>query len=867
MKKISPPYLAELIMRFFFPDCGKLTTLGDLNEIHNYISNNKGKIKADLWYWKEVFKSVLPLFINNIYWGINMFKNYIKMAYRNILGDKVYSFINLTGLIIGFTSFIFISLFVYKESSFDNFHPNADRIFRLNKIYTPLIGDKESHSLSSGLMAQALVNNYPEVESTLRIFPWFSDVYIKRNENVIKLSNFIAADSNFFSFFNFKLLKGNPNTALIEPMSIVLSEETAYKLFGVKNPIGESIIDLNGNNYKVTGIVENSPSNSHIQYNALISWSSTVPGVGPFSMRWLNNWLAQALFTYVTLKPEADVNSLEQKLQSIIKDNLPQKVDQYHLYLQPLNDIYLGSSNILFTRKFLSGNSDYVKLFFVVAVLILIIASFNYINLTTARSLRRSKEVGIRKTLGATKKQILRQFLSESFIFTLTSSMISVVLIKVLLPLFNELTQKNYTINAETLILLAIVLSVAISLISGIYPAIILSNINLLKSLKGQLFSNRSRVVVRKMTVAFQFVISIILITSTIIVFKQMNLILNKNMGFQKDQMINLNIGNTEISNHASAFKEELLKNPDIINATITSTVPGLGTYSGGIKPEGRPDEEDWTCDMFRIDDFDLISTMGMKMAEGRFFTKEYPSDTLNGIVINETLADNLGWKNPIGKRLDIPGDIENGRVIGVIKDFNMTSLYQPVDPLVIFYQPQAQNVIAKINAVNINSTINYIEKTWKIFAAGYPVQYKFLDETFEQMYISDIQMRNMFSLFACFAILVSCLGLIGLVSYLSQLRLKEIGIRKVLGSSNSNIVLILSKEFIYIIAVSIFIAIPLSFYLMNGWLQNFAYRTELSIPIFIFAGILSSLPALILLVSVTVKAASTNPVETIRNE
>lgn len=865
-KKISPPFLAELLMKFFFPDYGKFTTLGDLNETFYSISK-EGIFNAKIWYWKEVIKSVLPLFGNNIYWGANMFKNYIKMGYRNIIGDKVYSFINLTGLIIGFTSFILISLFVYKEYSFDDFHKNGEHIYRLNKIFTPLEGEQEKHSISSGMMAQAIVNNHPEVEKAVRVFPWFDDIYVEHDENILKLPNFVAVDSNFFSFFDFKLLKGNPQTALIEPMSVVLSEETAYKFFGVKNPIGETLSDLNGNNFKVTGVAENPPANSHLQYEALLSWSSTVPGIGGFSMPWLNNWLAQALFTYVTVKPNTDINSLEEKLQAIIKNNLPQKTDQYHLYLQPLNNIYLGSSEILYTGKTLSGNEDYVKLFFVSAILILVIASFNYINLTSARSLRRAKEVGVRKTLGAFKEQILKQFLSESLLFTFTAAFASVLLIKLLLPYFNELAQKNYTIDWGLLILSAFVLSIAISLISGIYPAVLLSNLNLSRTLKGQLTTNKSRSFIRKTTVGFQFVISIILITSTIVVFNQMEFVMNKNMGFQKDQMLVLEIGNSEISNRPAAFKNELLKNPNILKATVTSAVPGLGTYSAGIKPEGKSEEEDWTCEMFRIDDFDLLDTFGMQMAQGRFFSKEFPSDSSTGIVINETLAKYLGWQNPIGKKLDIPGGIENGKVIGVIKDFNMNSLYQPVDPLVIFYQPNAQNVVLKLNTANINSTIDFIKDKWESFAAGYPFEYKFLDEAFEKMYVSDLKMRNMFSLFAGFAIFVSCLGLIGLVSYSSQLRAKEIGIRKVLGSSSGNIVFLLSKEFISIVAVSIIISLPVSYYLMNDWLQSFVYRMELSFTLFLFAGIISALPALAVLVLLTLKAANADPVKSIRIE
>ncbi len=868
LKKRNPPFIAQFLLKKFFPDKGSYTTLGDLQESFSHIAKTAGLFEAKWWYRKQTVQSIVPLIKYSIYWGMNMFLNYLKMGARNILNDKSYSAINLTGLVIGITTFILISFYVYSEFTFNDFHTKGDRIYRVNKVFTPLAGNKEKHPLTSGKMAGAMAANYPEIEKTVRMVNDYSELLIRKNQTIFELENVLLTEPTFFEIFDFRLLKGNKSSALVEPMSIVLSEDAAYKLFGINDPTGETLIGLNGNKFTVTGIIENVPDNTHITYDVLLSWSSTVPAVGQMSRKWLNNWLTQALHTYLLVKPNTDIQNLEESLQQIITEHLPLKKDQYHLYLQPLNDIYLGSSDLLYNRKNKAGNEDYVRIFLIAGLMILGIASFNFVNLTGARSLRRAKEVGVRKTLGASKKQIVKQFLSETFLVTSVASLIAALFAALLLPYFNQLTNKNYEIDYIDLVLFLFLISVCMSLISGSYPALLLSNIKLTKTLRGQLVLNKSRAVVRKLTVGFQFAISMILIASAIVVYSQLEFILNKNAGFEKDRVVVMPIGKTEISNKAKVFKNELLSNPNIISGAVTSPVPGLGTFSQGISPEGKPEGEDWIASAFRIDDYDLPDTYEMEIVSGRYFSEEFATDTTNGIVINETLAENLGWGNDaVGKKFDVSGEVENGVVIGVIKDFSMTSLHHPVEPLFIYYQPRAQNLSLKVRPENIASTMEFIKKTWEKHDPAYPFEYVFLDETFERLYASEQKMMNIFSLFAGFAIFVSCLGLLGLITYSSQVRKKEIGIRKLLGSSSYSIVFLLSREFLVIVFISVLFSLPVTYLLMSNWLQNFAYRITLDIWLFVLAGLISAGLALITLCYQSFRAATANPVNSLSTE
>jgi len=796
-----------------------------------------------------------------------MLKNYFKIAYRNIINGKLYSLINITGLIIGLTSFILIMLYVQNQYSYDSFNKKSDRIYRVDKINTPSLGTEEKHAISSGMMGPAMVKDFPEVQQSVRVLPWFSDILFKKDNKEFKISDVVFADSNFLNVFDYNLIEGDSRNALVDPMSVVLSKDVAKLFFGNEDPLGQIIYDSDNIPFKITGIIENTPDNSHLKYNMLVSWSTTVRGDEGWRLSWANNWITQVDYTYLLLKPNTNYKELENKLSSIIKQNLPTKADQYKLYLQPLNDIYLGSSDLLFTRGTRQGNASYVRILLFAAILILLIASFNFMNLTSARALKKAKEVGVRKTFGAKKLQIIKQFLFESLLVTTLATLLSILFIEVLLPVFNNFTGIRLIINYQQLFLFTILLTLVVGIFSGIYPAILLSRFNSIRVLKGVEISGRGKNIPRKIFVGVQFVISAFLITSTIIIFSQMRYVQDKNLGFNPDQVIVLETGGTSFSNKLDAFKNELLKNQSIKSITVSNSVPGQDMMSFQILPEGKPDNVEYGSSTIRVSDVNFSKTYGLELLEGRYFSDKFPTDKANGLVINQTLADQLGWKDPVGKKLDIKGEVENGKVIGVVKDFHMNSLHHKIGPIVFYFNPRAKTTSVKVKAADISSTLSFIKNTWKKFDSEYPFDYRFLDKSFAQLYQSDLKMMNIFGIFSGFAIFVACLGLFGLIAYSSERRKKEIGIRKVLGANSKGIVMLLSKEFLLIIGISTLISWPVTYYLMNNWLQDFAYRISLNIWMFLIAGIISLAIAFLTMLYQALKVASSNPAKVLKYE
>ena len=608
-----------------------------------------------------------------------MLINYLKIAYRNILHGKLYSIINITGLIIGLTSFILIMLYVQNQYSYDSFNKRANRIYRLDKINTPTLGGEERHAISSGMMGPTLVKDFPEVEQSVRVLPWFSDILFKRDNREHKISNVVFADSNFLNVFDYKLLEGNSRNVLVAPNSVVLSKDMAQLFFGNEKPVGKIIYDSDNSAFKVTGVIEDVPGNSHLKYNILISWSTTIIGTDGWRMAWANNWITQVDYTYLLLKPNTNYKELEQKLPSLIKEHLPTKADQYKLYLQPLSDIYLGSSELLFTRGTRKGNASYVKILLFAAILILLIASFNFMNLTSARALKKAKEVGIRKSFGAKRSQIIRQYLLESILLTSLATILSVLFVELAIPVFNDFTGIQLNINYRELLTFLILLTLIVGIVSGFYPSVLLSGFNSTKALKGVEVTKRGKNISRKIFVGVQFVISAFLISSTIVIFSQMRFVQNKNLGFNPDQVIVLETGSTTISKKLNAFKNQLFKNPSIRSVSVSNSVPGQDMMSFQIFPEGKPDNVEYMSSTIRIADTDFALGEGLQLLEGRYFSDKYPTDKTNGIVINKTLANELRWKDPVGKKLDIKGEVKGGLIIGVVKDFHMESLHQKI--------------------------------------------------------------------------------------------------------------------------------------------------------------------------------------------
>jgi putative ABC transport system permease protein len=799
-----------------------------------------------------------------------MLRNYLKIAIRNIFKTKGYSLINVSGLAIGLTCCILLLIYVQDELSFDSFHSKGDRIYRLNKIVTPQTGGTELHAITSGLMGPTLVRDYVQVESSVRVLPWFSDVLMTHKEMSLKLSDVVIADSNFFEVFDFELVRGDPRTALVAPLSLVITEATASRFFGNSDPMGQTLIGLNDHIYTVTGISKDAPSNSHLHYNALISWNSTVPGVGPLSFAWLNRWITQVNMTYLVLTVGSDAADLERKLPEFMISYMPQRIDQYELYLQPFQDIHLRSSNIRYSDRVRLGNINYVYLFSVIAGLILLIACINFMNLATARASKRAKEVGVRKVLGAFRRQLSRQFLGESVLFSVLALVIAGTLVEVLMPSFNSFTGKELQfapLGNPLLFWGAGLITLFVGVISGSYPALVLSRFQPVETLKGTSKGESKGEVLRKILVASQFAISIALIAGMVVVYQQMQYLRDKDLGFRKDQIVVLPIGDTAIGNRFAAFKQELLQHPNIVSAAGSNSVPGESMMSFSLRAEGKPETENWTAHSIRVDDYDLLKTYGFEMAAGRYFSPDHTTDVANAVVMNESLAKSLGWDDPVGKRLDILGELDEGTVIGVIKDFHMRSLHHAIEPIAFYFAPRFENLSLRIAGGDIRGTIAHLQETWEAFEARYPFEYYFLDQRLEQFYKAEQRLIKTFGLFSALAIIIACLGLFGLAAYTAEQRTKEIGVRKVLGASITNIFYLVSKDFGKLVIIGFVVGAPLAYVGMRTWLQDFAFRTNLGVQAFVLAGMAALLIATLTVAYQAIKAATANPIESLRYE
>lgn len=802
-------------------------------------------------------------------WVPALLPNYIRIAFRNIKKSPVYSLINITGLALGIACCVLIVLYLQYQLSFDDFHSKKDRIYRLNKIVTPTTGGTEEHAITSGPMGPQMKRDYPEVEEVVRLLPWFDDVLLGRDQNTLKVDRFILADSTFFKVFDFKLLEGDPSTALARPLSIVISERVAKHFFEEVNPIGQTLTGLNGLDYTVTGVIENAPDQSHLLYDVLVSWSSTGPAA--LDMGWLNGWFPQAIYTYLLLDEPEDAASLESKFDEFMKQHFPQRAGQYELYLQPFSDIYLHSYSILWDDTVKAGSITNVFIFSAVAVLVLLIACINFMNLSTARSMERAREVGVRKTLGATKKQLGWQFLGESVVLSMAAMLFSLVLILAGLPILEYLGMPKEALmlsaNPEVLAILPGIALVT-GLLSGSYPALILSGFKPVRVLYGKIENTAGGdSFLRKALVTIQFSLSILLIIGTLVIYRQMEFISEKNLGFQKEQVLVLQLDGTEIEEHASAFKNELIRHSNIQRVATSNSVPGTSFMSFGIRPEGKETDESWTTSVLRLGDDNFLETYGMEMVSGRFFSEEFATDDSNAVVINEALARSLGWEQPVGKQIDVSGELSDGRVIGVIKDFHTASLHQAVAPLLLYRSDRGSFLSLRVEPTGLDQTLAYIEQTWKKFEPTWPFEYFFLDDRFETLYTAERRTLQVVFIFTGLAILVACLGLFGLSTFMVNQRTKEIGIRKILGSSVSGIIRLISKDFLKLVGIGFLTAVPVAWWLAGEWLQEFAYRIDLRIDIFIIAGVLSLILAIIAVIYQAVRAALMNPVNSLKNE
>ncbi len=806
-----------------------------------------------------------------------MLKNYFKSAIRNMARRKGYSLINIIGLAIGMACCLLILMFVNDELNCDNYNEYADRIYRIVGSYR--YGGRDfQHGTVSAPMASVLIDEYPEVEEAVR-FRFNGSYIIKFADKSFTETRVIFSDATIFNVFSIPLRQGDPKAALKEPYTLALSKKTAGKYFGTDNPLGKIIKLANEKDYKVTGVFADIPHNSHFHFDIIASLASLEESRSP-------SWLRDNFFTYILLKPGASAQSLEAKFPGLIKKYLAPELEKLlgqsvetlftkgdvraEFYLQPLRRIHLYSD--LMTE--LEPNSDikYVYIFSAIALFILVIASINFMNLTTARSAGRAKEVGMRKVLGSVRCQLIGQFLVESLVMSIVAMVIALMLVNLALPYFNSLSGKELT-SADNyngvMVLSMLVITLLTGLLAGFYPAFFISAFHPISVLKGRLKSGVKSGSLRSVLVVFQFTVSIVLIIGTLVVINQLYYIQNKKLGFDKDRVLILHNAYL-LDQRAQTFKNEMLKYPQIKNAAVSSYLPVPSSRnSAAVAPEGQWDNKTGTSVQHWTVDYDYLTTLGMKLAAGRNFSRSNPTDTA-AVIINQAAVKQFGWEKSLGKRLDRffgEGKTETFTVIGVVEDFHFESLRNTIAPVLLYLGPTGDLISFRINTDNIHGTIDLLRDKWEQFLPGQPFEYSFLDERFDQVYKTEQRLGKIFGTFALLAIFVGCLGLFGLAAFISEQRTKEIGIRKVLGASISNIIRLLSLEFVRLVGTATLIAWPAAYLIMNQWLREFAYKTSLSIWIFLAAGMSAVTIALLTVGYQSVKAALADPVKSVKYE
>jgi len=780
-----------------------------------------------------------------------MFINHLKFGLRNIKRHKLFSFINIAGLAVGMACFILIMLWVQDEQGYDNFHTNKDRLYLVTIIHPNDITDPNVPYALAPIMA----NEFPEIADYTRIYDLGalstcsfgyrpdngpSKMFYEDKVNLV--------DPSFFSMFSFPFIYGDPKTALQTPNSLVVSEKIASKYFGQKNPLGEKLTLNNRSDVIVTGVVR-VPANSHLQFDF----------VAPLRNKLLTDWNWRDP-SYVLLNKDVSLPEFRAKIAGILKNHSPfPKADSFKVDILPVSDIYLNF-----------GRRTYVYLFSLIALFILFIACINYMNLATASSANRTREVGLRKVAGARRFQLVGQFLGESVLMSLLALLLSLILVKLFLPLVNNLTGKQMVFAPFQdffMFFLLLGLVIAVGFISGIYPAFFLTASKPMDTLKGPVSFKAGHSLFRVVTVTGQFIISVLLIAGTAVVFNQLNYIRERPLGFKTDYIIKVPLNRTLLSGFNS-FKNELLQNPNILNVTASQAVPyDEDLKTSGVEWEGK-DPGLVPLVRYSITNVDYLETFEMEILDGRSFKREYPADR-NNYIINEEAAKYMGMEAPVGQKLKFWGD--QGTIIGVVKNFHHVSLHRKILPHIFNVNPRHFNwlkyTFIKIAAGNVPGTLNYIKGMSLKYAPDYPFEYSFIDRGIGNLYQSEQKLGKIFGYFAFIAIFISCLGIFGLASFTAERRTKEIGIRKTLGAPVSSIVVLLSKDFSRWVLLANIIAWPLGWYAMHKWLENFAYRVDLSLFLFVFAGVLSFITAALPIGFHSIKAATANPVDTLRYE
>jgi putative ABC transport system permease protein len=796
-----------------------------------------------------------------------MIRNYFRIAWRNINRHKLFSLVNICGLAVGVAVFLIIVSYVADELSYDRHNVKAERIFRVVQHGKWSTGSFDL-AITSAPYAAAHKSDYPEVEEATRI-DMEGGGKITYNDRQIMAPDVLIADQDIFNIFSYHFLEGDPRSALSEPHSIVLTKALALKIFGAVSSAPGKIVKFdNGVPITITGVIDDVPTNAHFTFSALRSFNSN------YTERWGN----ANLFTYVLLKHSGDYKKIEAGSPAFYNKYL--KTDlagiSYRMELQPLTSIHLHS-NLQFEMGS-NGSITNIYVFSIVALLILSIAVINYVNLTTARSVIRIKEIGIRKVIGSGRAQLMLMVFTESILFTVLATALGIVLVQLALPYFNHLSGKSlkiWPLGPTTSLSLYFGFGVIAGLISGIYPALFLSGFATIPAMKGQLGNQSSTILFRKSLVTFQFVITILMIVGTAIIYQQLNYVNTKDLGFNKSQMLTFHIQSKTVRRQLDALKTQLLESPLIESAAAAGNPIGnndIGETDFNIGPDGNTAPETKIVEQLIVDE-DFIPAMQIQLLQGRNFKKGVMDSTQNAIVVNQTLVDELGWKKPIGMRVRTgvdKGVIQWSTIVGVIKDFNTYSLQHKIAPMKLVFPQTANdmdNLYVRLNGKNIPTALDYLKHIYSKFDPENKVDYHFIDQNFASQYQTEEKQGDLLLVFTVLAISIACLGLFGLVTFTAQQRIKEIGIRKVLGASVGSIVGLLSKELLYLVLLAAIIATPIAWFAMHRWLQGFAYRVDINGWIFVVAGIVAAFIAFLTMSIRSVNAALSNPIRSLRSE
>lgn len=795
-----------------------------------------------------------------------MIKNYFKLVFKNLRKQTIFSLINILGLTVGITCCLMIFLYVKHEYSFDDFHQNGKNIYRLARVSEKEgFGTNRHIAWVSGPYAAALRTDYPDaIEKTIRVMP-DNDLFTYNNIGFNEKKVYIT-DSNFFQFFNFPLIKGNAASVLNEPASIVLTASAAKKYFGNEDPMGKIIAMNKDRQLKVTGIAADILSNSHLDFDMVVPVSNFkfLDSIQGFP----NN----GLYTFVQLNPQADPKQLESHFPQFMNKYLGKYYAEngfkMKLALDPLKEIYFSDTSL---DGIDHGSKRIVYIFMSVGLLILIIACINFMNLATARAADRSKEVGLRKVMGAVRKQLIVQFIIESFLYAAVAAVLSLGLLQLLMPVYTNLL--GYQLPAfwsdASVYLFIIAAILAIGFLAGVYPALLLSSFSPIESLKGKLRVGKNSVFFRKSLVVFQFSISVLLIIGITVITSQLNYVRHKDLGFTKEQSMLVRMDNTEIYRARTLFKKTLQNDPSVSSVSLMSGEPGGFHDRYGFETEAKPGEK--TLFNTEFTDFEFVQSLGLKIIAGRNFSSQFPTDTMQAALINRSAAASMGYspEQALGKWVkNLSRDSMRRSIVGVVEDYHFASLKDKIDPLVISPGNDQRVAVVRLKAGNqMRSAITAIGNTYSANAPGYPFEYNFLDEQFNRHYKDDIKQGNILSAFSAIAIFIACLGLFGLASYTAMKRTKEIGVRKVLGSSIQNIVMLLSKDLLKPVLLGTCIAVPAGYVIMSKWLQGFAYRIGVEWWMLVVAAAAAVLIALITVSFQAIKAAVANPVKSLRTE